>query len=645
MLNTKLIVIIAAIIQLLIANSAYAQEQFSFKNISGEWKGTLEYADYKTDKRVKMKTKLEVESSKNGESATLKFVYDDFGKIYRDKSKHKINFAKKGYFFDGDKFSFNQAENGKVVLLGSGIENGRKVPYRITLSFDSENLSILKETRTPFQFRNEYKFTRVEKSSAQPKTFSVKQLNEDFGVLKRTLEAVHPGLYRYNTPEELEAKFKKFEAKLNKPLSDGEFFKIVSQMLSEIKCYHTYTNPFNQRKEIKEGLFNRKNYFPFYFQIINRKMIVTDNASSKRISKGSEITKINGVKMSKILTSLLTVTFADGNGTTENRLSSLSTGLFSGTSYSRFDLMFPLFYPPKNGAYKIEAVDFKTKKKMRFEVLAMTKNERAEEMAKRYGNAPTYDDGWLFEIREDSTAYLRVSNFIVWKLSFKYKEFLAKAFNEINAKKVKNLIVDIRGNGGGDSNAPIEILRYIARKEFLCKSGIKTYIKAAKVDGGLFKHFETYDKQIEAGLRNGVPENFYRKADNGLLEFLPSNKNCESYKPFENSFKGKTYLLIDSANSSAAFSMARLAKRYKLATLVGQATGGNKRGFNGGSYLFTYLPNSKFEFDIPVFGYYTDGEERDEGIQPDVFVDQNPQDIGNNVDRELNKVREIINGK
>ena len=476
------------------------------------------------------------------------------------------------------------------------------------------------------------------------KKFTPTELREDFRILKKSLTELHPGLYRYNTPAEMEAKFDLFEAKLKKPLSESEFFKLFSQMLSEIKCYHTYPNPFNQKDEIKKSLFDRKNYFPFYFEIIDRKMIVTEDASSKRLPRGSEITKINGVPVEKIIETLLTTTFADGEGTIEHRLKSLEVNRGSGASFANFDLMFPIFFPPVKGIYKIEAVDAETKERAKFEVPAMTKTKRSAEMEKRFGKTPTYDDGWKFEIWKNKTAYLKIENFITWKLSFDFKKFLADAFAEMRAKDVQNLIIDIRGNGGGDDNAYIELFKYLFKKEFPCKVPQKSYIRTAKADEELFKYFTTYDKNIENALKYGVPEAFYKKADNGLLEFLGINPNetCKPYQPYENYFQGKTYLLVNSANASAAYTFSRYTKQAKLATLIGQETGGNLKGFNGGSYLFMTLPNSKFEFDIPVFAIFADGANEDSGVKPDIYVERKVEDISKNFDRELETAKELI---
>ena len=640
-MKSKYIKFLAVALIIFAVTSAFGQETFSFKSWEGKWKGTLEYLDYLSNERVKLKAFVVIKPSPDGTSAEIFTTYDDFGKVLKNGETERIDLAAKKFFIGEEEFSIDSIEKGKIVLLGSGEDGNTVEPFRKTITFTDDSLTILKETRTPWSFRNQLTLTKVKENSTALRNFSVKELKEDFAVMKAALKKLHSGIYRYNTPEELEKKFDAFEAKLNKPLPEGEFFKLVSQMLSEIKCYHTNPNPFNQKKEITEGLFNQTNYFPFYFEIIDRKMIITENASSKNLPRGSEITKINGVPVKEIIENLLTTTFADGLGTIEHRLKTLEVDRFSGSTYSIFDMMFPLFYPPNDGTFKVEAVDFKTKKTTNFEILAMTKAERTEEMEKRYGKTPTYDDGWKFEIWADNTAYIRIENFITWRLSFKIKDFFAASFAEMREKNVKNLVIDIRNSDGGDTNVYFELFKYMFNKEFPCNFGTKSFIRNVNAAPEFLKYIETYDKELEFVIKNGVPENFYKKAENGYFE-LVDNEKCTPVQPYENRFRGKIYMLVNSANASAAYTFPRYAKEYKLATLIGQETGGNLKGFNGGGYLFFYLPNSKFEFDIPVKAIFSDGENEDSGVKPDIFVKRKPEDIGNKFDRELERVKEII---
>ena len=99
---------------------------------------------------------------------------------------------------------------------------------------------------------------------------------------------------------------------------------------------------------------------------------------------------------------------------------------------------------------------------------------------------------------------------------------------------------------------------------------------------------------------------------------------------------------MSSNNASAAFTLPYYAKQQKLATLVGQETGGNLRGFNGSQYLSVFLPNSKFEFDISLLASIIDPSAEDSGVTPDVLVEQQPEDIGNNFDRELETAKKLI---
>jgi C-terminal processing protease CtpA/Prc len=83
---------------------------------------------------------------------------------------------------------------------------------------------------------------------------------------------------------------------------------------------------------------------------------------------------------------------------------------------------------------------------------------------------------------------------------------------------------------------------------------------------------------------------------------------------------GKVVVLTGPQNSSATFQFASTIKANRLARLVGEATGGNQRGINGGAYFFLRLPASGLEADLPLIGYYPRAAKPDAGIEPNVAV-------------------------
>ena len=134
--------------------------QTFLQKVAGKWEGTLEYSDYKTEKRVSRKTTLEIKTSADGKSAEFVYVYDDFGKIIESRDEIKIDAENKKFYFGEDEYSFEE-KDGKLILAGKQIDNDKLEPVRKTITFSTDSLEILKETRTPFQFRNVYNFKRV----------------------------------------------------------------------------------------------------------------------------------------------------------------------------------------------------------------------------------------------------------------------------------------------------------------------------------------------------------------------------------------------------------------------------------------------------------------------------------------------------
>lgn len=628
--------------------NAFSQSKTFFQTVAGNWEGTLEYLDYSENKRVKLKTYLVITPAPDGNSAEILTVFDDFGRIIKDSETYKIDLAAKKYSAGNFEYEIASIEAGKIILLGSGQDGEKVEPIRETIIFDKDSLNFLKETRTPWQFRNQMIFKRTNENILAKKVWQPTQLKEDFGVFRKILTAIHPGIYRYQTPESLEKLFVEYESKLNNALTENEFVKLISQFTNQIYCGHTYVNPYNQDGLVRERLFNGKTYLPFYFRIIDGKFIITENGSTNNLSKGSEIKKINGISTKDIIKNLLTVTKADGTNNFAHRLQSIELPRFEAERYALFDWYFPLFFPLRDESFTLEATDFATKKKSKFQIPAMTKEERTKEMAKRYGKSPTYDDGWKFEIQENSIGYLKIDNSITWRLkTIKFKEFLAGAFANLREKNIKHLVIDLRENGGGDTDVGFELARYLAKKnspEYLAE---KRFVRNISPQKDLAKYLDTYSEELKSTLQNGISQNLYKKSAKDYYEILPneSNDNYPRVLPYENSFRGNTYIISDSSNASATFQFLNYVKENKLAKIIGQETGGNKQGINGGNYFFLRLPNSKIEIDIPVFFISPITAKKDESVIPDVLVKRQSQDIGKDFDREMWTIKDMINNK
>ncbi|HEX7808535.1 MAG TPA: S41 family peptidase [Thermoanaerobaculia bacterium] len=422
------------------------------------------------------------------------------------------------------------------------------------------------------------------------------QLHEDFLVMKQAYTTLHPGLYRYNDEASLQRNFDALEAQLQKSLTRRQAYIAFSRFVATIRCGHTYANFFNQPDDVVAEVLNGADKVPFTFRIIGKRMFVTGSAD-ERIKAGTEITTINGVAVNAILDDLVRIVKGDGSndGKRLNDLQVTGRG-----EYEAFDVYFPLLYPPVNGAYDVNGIT----------VTALTRADRATRMSL----APLLpDDQWEFRHVNDRTAVLRIGTFVTRRLKLDWKVFLRDAFADLRTRGTPELILDIRGNEGGADAIADELLRHLATKD-ITPYPWRELLRYRTVPAELRPHLSTWDKS------------FYDRGDtvvdagNGFYTWAKPEADAEIIKASPDAYRGRVTVLIDAANSSATFRLASSLQLNGLATLVGEATGGNRRGTNGGNLFFLTLPNSKIELDIPLIGYFPLGDADDAGLEPDVVM-------------------------
>ncbi len=464
--------------------------------------------------------------------------------------------------------------------------------------------------------------------------FSPEELEADFQILKKAYKSLHPGLYRYESESIIGNHFDDLECQIQTNRNLAETFLLFSKFLAKIKCGHTYTNYWNQSSLVKKLLFNQENKVPFTFKLVDNRMVITKNASGNdALNPGVEVISINGYSVSNIIDSLKLVIKKDGTNEGQQLYDMQLTGI---GKYESFDIYFPLFFPPSDGQFEITLQDFEIKTPKTIIVNGISRARRFERLEKRYGKQiESYDDLWNFKILNSKTAYLHLGTFVTWKMELDWKQFLKEAFETIEKASIPNLILDIRGNGGGMNEVNDELMKYLV-KEPIQLSGTKSLIAYEKIPHELDAYLSTWDNSFKdiSGKVKAYGDGFFIRKNTSF-----EGKKLSSTKK---RYLGKTWLLVDAANSSATFFLAKICKEHRLATLVGETTGGNLKGTTGGQLFFLNLPNSKIEMDIPLIADYPLTEQPDKGLEPDIMVKTSIEHIANGVDTQLEEVLKMI---
>lgn len=477
------------------------------------------------------------------------------------------------------------------------------------------------------------------------RTFYPSQLKEEMGVLKEALTTLHPGLYKYNTKSQIEKLFAELSDKTKKPLNEKEWYLLLAKFTEKIGCGHTYLNPLNLEDNIP-FLYMPGKVMPFCFVVLDRKFILTHNLSSDTsLKRGIEITKINGIKASQIIDSLLQVSRADGKNAIGKKLKNIELVPEQVAKYNLIDIFLPLFFKHIKEEFVIETRTIENEVATH-KIAGVSTSQRGSLFKKRYGIVPKGENSLKVQMINDSTCYFRVGTFSFFGEDNPFTKVIDSLFLSLAGnKKVKNLILDLRTNEGGSTDARNALLKYILPGDFEAKNyRERPFYSFLKVPERLIPFLSTWDDSFF----DPKPDSIYKKNEFGFYEdqSLNSNsrKNFEDFKISSNGFKGNVFLMTSPVNSSAAFEFAWVFKQYKAGKIAGETTGGTKQGLNGGRFFFLRLPYSRIEIDLP-FIYQSHMGQPDEGVAPDYKVSTTQEGIINGQDIQLDFVLRLIEEK
>ncbi len=450
--------------------------------------------------------------------------------------------------------------------------------------------------------------------------FSTDELLEDFDLLTLALEQAHGRLNRFFPFNEYKKEVDNIKRQLETPKTELEFYNLICPIFSSIKCGHTRIS---LSENTIKSLDNQKIFIPVQLKFINGKAFVLNSINEEKLEKGVEVLSINNRKMDEIISGIFAKIISDGG--------------IASAKYKKLDERFHEFY-----CYYIEQADkytiqYTSNKKGHPETStldAITNIDWRNNFNIYYNQS---DELLKLTIPDNSDiAVLTIRKFVSQEINSIYgslTNFLDSAFLEIKNREIKHLIIDLRGNGGGD--IAHELYAYVVDKPV-------KYCKIINTPNTRYSFLEYTDKGV---FFNAIHPDLWKKSRNseGLYE-LPGSDNMLVY-PNNLVFRDSIYILTDGNTFSAASSFSAILDDLDRATFFGEETGGCIYGSNAYDYINLTLPNTQIKVTIPIRNGLNNISEKNylnRGVIPDFEIHNTIFDILNNKDSEMEFVFDHI---
>lgn len=359
--------------------------------------------------------------------------------------------------------------------------------------------------------------------SQQTRVLNSDSLQGDFMILKTTLTENHPLMFSYISKEHFDSLSREFEMQIKTGVTSAQFYFLVSKLLSQVGCGHTYIYPSNDMK----NRMKFTNDLPFEVNIIDDSFFIS-KVHEKSFEKyvGKKVISINKISVAEILRDVNCLISSDGFNVTykyyqfQNKFNYYINLVLNNPDSLVFELTSESF-----------VISFPTK---------FIKNMKEE------------PESGFYNLGGDSkTVVLKAVDFDGGK------RLIKRCFKYMAKYQTENLIIDLRNNGGGNGNIGAYLLSFII-------DSTTTYYLDKKTNQ--FKFKENFHKG-----QGIMISNQYIQKDSITKSYYFDVHPKKKYN-----FNSNLYVIINGGTFSTGAYVASVLKHKTKSTFIGEETGGGR---------------------------------------------------------------------
>jgi hypothetical protein len=420
---------------------------------------------------------------------------------------------------------------------------------------------------------------------------------------------------------------------LNDSMTEMQFRDQLAYVISKIDCGHTTVKGSKAFSKYVDTASSSA--FPFAMKFWSDTMVITANLRKNDpiLQRGTQVISINGYNTRALTDTLFNYITTDGYSV-NGKYQSLSTGFAFASLYKNvlgLSDSIDIHYIDPMGLERqtwVRPYDFKADT---MDKKTLNHGPPSRGSGKKKDRPPYYLSPTNLQLDTVmKTAFMTVTNF---DRSNHLKRFFKRSFKELKKDQIKNLIIDVRSNGGGDAGLSTLFTRYIIDHPFRLADSLYTIKPPSEYKKYMQKSF----------IYSTVISLMTTKGKDGKYHFRYFEKNYNSPKK-KYHFDGQVYILIGGNSFSATTLFAGDLKGQSNVTLVGEETGGGYYGNTAWIIPDVTLPNTGLRFRLPRFRMVIDKNriKNGRGIMPDVWAIPSVSAIREGVDFKAMKVKELI---